>query len=1023
MLQYFKIIVFANFFLHFAISNTAYCQLQNKIFEEYTIKDGLTDNNIKAILQDKYGYVWIATENGLNRFDGLNFTAFPFSKNNTPLPSNKIVSIKLLDADKLVIATTGGISILYLNTLLNTNIIIPPNELKYSYKVNYAKKILVDTTGNFYVTTKSGFYHFNKKNELVFRYDDYLPSEAELGMAFGDYTYWLNSEIIVMAGLKGIYLYNVKSKELKKTGLEGTNFLLTKEIIKLKDDYHLLQPWPGKFIILNYKSDILTYIDEVNNIIKHSKILLAPVSSAFTWRSNLFAINDTTLLLSGKFDGLYTFKLNQHSGTLSLDTNALFKGKKCNTLFIDKEKKYWIGFKVGLKFEKTSNINLRQSNVVDKDESQNKITDIFQTAVTNKNIYTANLVSGGLHQFNKTTLEYRKKISFIFPPFGNKSIFAVEKWSGDSLVCGTDVGLFLYNEKKDKSEFVHMPNWDVSRNWVSNLFLDSKKNIWIASNIERGCYVWKYKTKLPHWLSFESKTGTEFKSVFHFAEDTKGNIWLAGKGAARYNVNESKIDIHLNSFSNDPFATLAIESIACDETNGVWMAYSTNGLVHYSTVTKQKLFFTIADGLPDNIVQDLKYYQNYIWITCKNGIAKINCTTKKITTVCNLKEVNYSIFTSNNLVLDTPTGDFIAATGSSIIKFNAINKAVKNSTPNLFVENITFENDSIHWYPQNNIQLNWKNRNIILTFNAINFSDAAYQKYAYRIINGNTTDWVLLNDQRKIVFNKLSAGITTIQIKVFSSQNIVEENIIEFTINIIAPFWRTTWFYFLCFLVFLAILYSIFKYRQNQLKKIANIRENISNDLHDEVGATLSGISMYSHLVKTSIEKNEVDNATQSVLIIQKSASEMVGKLNDIVLLLRPNMITLKELIYKISEFATEMGAAKQLKIIIDKSGFNNNTKCSVELRKNIYLFCKEAINNSIKYSNATILTLNFTFNLNKLEIIIEDDGFGFDLETVKRGNGLNNLQKRANDVKGDFKISTSPGKGCKIYLKLKITQ
>lgn len=209
---------------------------------------------------------------------------------------------------------------------------------------------------------------------------------------------------------------------------------------------------------------------------------------------------------------------------------------------------------------------------------------------------------------------------------------------------------------------------------------------------------------------------------------------------------------------------------------------------------------------------------------------------------------------------------------------------------------------------------------------------------------------------------------------------------------------------------------------QNQ-QAILSERLRISKDLHDEIGATLSGISMYSHIIKGNLANKQIDTADQSVDIIQNSATEMVTKLNDIIWLINPQQESLGDVIRKLKEYAQNMCTAKNITPDVQVDSGVAAYKPTIETRKNIYLFCKETINNVAKYSNATSLKMKFTLQDNILEIIIRDDGNGFNMATVIRGNGLDNMQKRAADMEADFSIKSKPGEGCIISLLLKITQ
>ncbi len=209
---------------------------------------------------------------------------------------------------------------------------------------------------------------------------------------------------------------------------------------------------------------------------------------------------------------------------------------------------------------------------------------------------------------------------------------------------------------------------------------------------------------------------------------------------------------------------------------------------------------------------------------------------------------------------------------------------------------------------------------------------------------------------------------------------------------------------------------------QNQ-QAILSERLRISQELHDEVGATLSGISMYSHLTKEQMKHAQTAEVEKSLTIIQQSAGEMVNKLNDIVWLINPGQDSLQKLIQRLEEYAGEMAAIKNMQVKITLPEQFSTHSLPVEGRRNIYLFCKEAINNAVKYSEADLLELTVKEYNQLLEISIRDNGKGFDVENVKRGNGLGNMKQRANGLGADFDIQSEPGEGCFISLKLKITQ
>jgi signal transduction histidine kinase len=198
------------------------------------------------------------------------------------------------------------------------------------------------------------------------------------------------------------------------------------------------------------------------------------------------------------------------------------------------------------------------------------------------------------------------------------------------------------------------------------------------------------------------------------------------------------------------------------------------------------------------------------------------------------------------------------------------------------------------------------------------------------------------------------------------------------------------------------------------------IRSKLSAELHDDLGASLSGISMYSHLMKSQLNDSN-SPALRSLEIIKDTANELVGKLSDIVWMTNPSEDSLKRLFQRLEEYAHQMASAKNIQVKVNFPDEGMAYDLPIEARRNVYLICKEAINNAVKYSTATMLELDIFQSKDRLNISISDNGRGFDSIKVKPGNGLANMVKRAEEIGADFKILTDINQGCKIILQIKI--
>ena len=202
---------------------------------------------------------------------------------------------------------------------------------------------------------------------------------------------------------------------------------------------------------------------------------------------------------------------------------------------------------------------------------------------------------------------------------------------------------------------------------------------------------------------------------------------------------------------------------------------------------------------------------------------------------------------------------------------------------------------------------------------------------------------------------------------------------------------------------------------------LLNERSRISRELHDDIGGTLSGIVLYSHLAENQIQAQHTDEVEQSLNVIQQSANDMVNRLNDIVWSVSPEHNSLKNLMQKLEEYALEMATVKNIKVQMNVPEGLAELQLPLETLHNIYLLCKEAINNAVKYSEASLLQLCAHHSDHVIEFTISDNGKGFDMATVKKGNGLMNMQKRADEISAKLCVKSVPLQGTFISLQCSI--
>jgi two-component system, NarL family, sensor histidine kinase UhpB len=209
-------------------------------------------------------------------------------------------------------------------------------------------------------------------------------------------------------------------------------------------------------------------------------------------------------------------------------------------------------------------------------------------------------------------------------------------------------------------------------------------------------------------------------------------------------------------------------------------------------------------------------------------------------------------------------------------------------------------------------------------------------------------------------------------------------------------------------LVFLA-LFGFYRYRLLQLVKLQSVRNEISKDLHDDIGSTLSSISILSEVAKNKMEGGHQDQSISALGKINTYSHEMAEKMSDIVWTVNSRNDSIDNLMQRIKYANVESCALKNISLEMEADESFRRQELPMAFRKNIYMICKEAVHNAIKHANAKRITIQFKLLHGYMQIVILDDGKGFDIQCEKKGNGLGNMQSRAAELYGTLIIESMP--------------
>ena len=334
--------------------------------------------------------------------------------------------------------------------------------------------------------------------------------------------------------------------------------------------------------------------------------------------------------------------------------------------------------------------------------------------------------------------------------------------------------------------------------------------------------------------------------------------------------------------------------------------------------------------------------------------------------------------------------------------------------------NITFLkfqvfDDSTNFDCSKPIQLSYKPQHIGISF--VDKNDSVSAEYAIKLKGSENVNWIKISHQNFMSYANLFGGKYEFFVKNLRNNS---QNSLKFEIK--AAFWQSWWFvpaiFLYVFLVIGIIFYLFLMYRFRQKMRLLRVQDKIARDLHDDVGSTLSSIA-----ILTQVAQNQLGNSpekTKSLLVqIAENAQEMLENMSDIVWTNKTLNDNFEQLVVRMQEFTAKMLEPKGIEYDFAADESLNEIKWNAQKYYDFYMIFKEAINNAAKYSEANRLIISVLREKNKLILQIEDNGKGFDQTKKKTGNGIANMKKRAEQLRGNFVIESAMGKGTKIIVRV----
>jgi signal transduction histidine kinase len=257
-------------------------------------------------------------------------------------------------------------------------------------------------------------------------------------------------------------------------------------------------------------------------------------------------------------------------------------------------------------------------------------------------------------------------------------------------------------------------------------------------------------------------------------------------------------------------------------------------------------------------------------------------------------------------------------------------------------------------------------------------------------------------------------------VKGSNSDGIWSDNAATIRIIINPPFYQTWWFVTLIVIIIVFFIYYLGTIRVKSQLEIEKLKLKIASDLHDNIGAGLTEISILSEVAERT-EGHSSSIVKKDLQKISETARHLVDSMSDIVWVVNPQRDSLHDLIVKLKDSYNEFFSSIGISFQVNNVEKSDDIKLPMDYKQNLLLMFKEAINNAIKYSGCKKLKLEAFFRNDVIEIILKDDGAGFNLNEVKFGNGIRNMENRAKKIKGKLSWKSEIGVGTTVVFSGKL--
>lgn len=974
-------------------------------FSHYSMSTGLMSNEIRSVAQDRTGYLWIASNNGLQRYDGVHFKTFQHRDNNSKtLSQNNVLQILIDKADNLwVLLANGEVGLFDKNKFFYTPVLV---QVKQEASLGALKFLIQDLAGNlFYLLHANEVLLYEKKQNAFIPANDFLHLKPEwriTGLAQQPATrkYWLG----LLTG--GVAIYNQETGKISSPGNNLEHETAVDSLVRFPSMAHFMFDTKGRFWAESWDQAVYPHIVQFDDRRKGKKIQLyefLSVLKAYNEVHGFAQQEDGSVWVHG---AIVLGKFNETENKFDLLPSDSRSGlgivyDRVSQVYEDRERNVWFA---------TGNNGLYRCN-----PSQQYFSNILHLNKRTKNPGTGSIMS-----------------------------FAELK-NGDVLAGSWGDGLFRYN--KEWKEVPLNIRDDHTQGWTSiwGMCASADSNtIWMAS--QPGIYQYD---QAKGTMFFRNPTALQNRTVRQIAEDKHGNLWLGMhhfglfKWMSPKNGGKDSL-LRLPQIGRD-----LVTKVVADDKGFIWVTTATKGVFAFESETNQIRFhwnnraekdsLKIIEGFTSVVL----YNDSLVYISSATKLYKFNRQTDQITDLHLSLPLLGSIASIEKddkgfLWISTENGIYrYYPSQRTMVFFNrddgvANDRFIAAASHRLKSGRMLFGSDNsfIHFDPAQ-IKFRGQEQKVVLTSIlvgrkelpvdsvanletlrlaasenslTIDFSSLTYTAYSvvqYRL-EGLDNEWRIADMDNRANFPFLPPGRYRLLLRTLNAEGVPSTPTV-LPIFIASPFYQTWWFYTALGIVTAVVLFWLDRQRMKRKEALQRVRTDIAGGLHQEVNTALNNINILSEIARLKSER-EPQKAKDYLEQIHTKSHNMMIALDDMLWSLDPENDAMDKTVQRIREYADALtqrhGAV--IELLIDKKV--EKLQLNMKLRHEAFLLFKEGLR-SLMDAGTKNCVVHLTSERGRLLFTIEFENEHCNMQKLNNLLQRRDMEDRLHDLKAKLDV------------------